>query len=205
MIRKNKSTIGQQNYLESAFSKKGFSDNSQHLFHHSIAVQKKRFREKTLPHTCSGHAFWQKKYGSNKKEPTCFRAKHCQKKCGFQKKGTHSFFRAEHCDKISMGFKKVWVPKKGIYTCSGQTFCQKKYGFQQKGNHIFSGQTLRRKKYGFQKKSMSSKKKGTNTFLGQHSAQKSMSGKKKVWCHLCRLEAGAWPSDVPPSTWLRAG
>jgi hypothetical protein len=81
--------------------------------------------------------------------------------------------------------KKVWVPTK-------------------RKSHFF-GPNIAPKKVRVPKKMYEFQKKGTNTFLGQHSAQKSMSGKKKVWCHLCRLEAGAWPSDVPPSTWLRAG
>jgi hypothetical protein len=40
LIRKNKSTIQQQGYLQSESWKKGISKNSQHLFHQNIALQR---------------------------------------------------------------------------------------------------------------------------------------------------------------------
>ena len=76
--------------------------------------------------------------GSNKKEISFFRAKHCAKK-GTGSKKYLIFFRAKNCAKKSMGAKKS---------------AKKKYELQKHGHSdsYFFGPNIVTKKYGFQKK-----------------------------------------------------
>ena len=194
---------------------------------------KKRFREKTLPHTCSGHAFWQKSMGSNKKEPTFFRAQHCQKKCGFPKKGTHSFFSGRTLWQNKHGFQKSMSSKKRNLYMFRPNILPKKVWVPTKRKSHFFGPNIAPKKVRVPKKSMSSKKKGTYTFLGQLSAQKVWVAKQSMvppvsfgsgclaeWCstqHLAssRLRVkpfrplwtakGCWPPDFWVKSFRTAG
>ena len=132
-----------------------------------------KFREKTLPHTCSGQTFCQKKYGFQQKGNLIFPGQTLrQKKYGFKKnmlvskKGTYIFSGQKLCQ------KKVWVPKKK---------CQKKYELQKNGHSdsyffgpnivpikvwvpkkkeiiLFQAKHCARKKIWVQKKRMSSKR-----------------------------------------------